>query len=187
MEIKFKARAFGGFDKTEVLKFISTLVRDYDEKLRVYVEKIAELKLENSELKSKLSSEQAKAKIAELEAERKTLSEREQELSAQLDTTRAKLAVLADRIIELERDRLIISGDEREVEETAQILEVSVTEETEEVARVEENVKIPKESAQKKVQETTEKIISAPELQPQNIETRDDIISALEKIDLTEA
>lgn len=184
MEIKFKARAFGGFDKTEVLSCISALVRDYDEKLRVYVEKIAELKMENKELKSKLSSEQAKAKIAELEAERKTLSEREQELSAQLDTTRAKLAVLADRIIELERDRLITTGDGEEIEQVADIL---VTEETAEPEKVDESTEKAEEVAVNADENTTDDTTQGKTVTLPVIETRDDIIFALEQIDLTEA
>ena len=184
MEIKFKARAFGGFDKTEVLSCISTLVRDYDEKLRVYVEKIAELKMENKELKSKLSSEQAKAKIAELEAERKSLFEREQELSAQLDATRAKLAVLADRIIELERDRLITTGDGEEIEQVADIL---VTEETAEPEKVDESTEKAEEEAVNVDENTTDDTTQGKTVTLPVIETRDDIIFALEQIDLTEA
>ena len=183
MEINFKTKRFGGYDKTEVLSYINDLIMSYNQKLTRYVDTINVLKAKNLELSAQLSSEQAKAKIAELEAERRQLTRRECELNQQLDETRMKLEVLADRIIELEGEK----ADEVKFEEqSAPVVEVKVEEKPEIETKTEEAVvqKPQPPVVSKPVKTKTAPPVRLPELPRNTVQTKKDILSALESVTL---
>lgn len=193
MDMNFRTKAFGGYDKADVLTFINSLMKEYNSRLSVYVDRIEKLKSENDQLKKQLSSEQAKATIAHLEAERELLNERTRELSDALDQTREKLSILADRIIELERDRLISEEPaEKIVFEKAEIpvktdADIESPEPTEEPADEAESVADePKEEAA-----SAEPKKAEPKAEPKKAaeavrtaRSKDAIIAALEQVEL---
>ena len=180
MEINFKTKRFGGYDKTEVLSYISDLITGYNQKLTRYVDTIRVLKAKNLELTAQLSSEQAKAKIAELEAERRQLSQREYELNLELDETRMKLEVLADRIIELESEKAEEVQSEKEIADEINAEEQPETE-TEETVEAPQIDTPPVSKPVKTVAKPPERL---PELPRNLVQTKNDIISALESVTL---
>ncbi len=198
MDMNFRTKAFGGYDKADVLTFINSLMKEYNSRLSVYVDRIEKLKGENDQLKKQLSSEQAKATIAHLEAERELLNERTRELSDALDQTREKLSILADRIIELERDRLISEEPEKKI--IPEKVEVSATdanaespEPTEEPTDKAEPIKSEGVKAEPKEENASaEQEKAKPKAEPEKTaaeavrtaRSKDAIIAALEQVEL---
>ena len=191
MEINFKSKRFGGYDKTEVLSYISNLITEYNEKLTRYVDTIKVLKAKNLELTAQLSSKQANEKIAQLEAERRQLTERECELNQQLEETRMKLEILADRIVELESEKTDgqveteEKAEEKKVQaQSAPVVEVKVEEKSEIETKTEKTVAPQTPVALKPVKTKTVPPVRLPELPRNTVQTKKDILSALESVTL---
>lgn len=198
MDMNFRTKAFGGYDKADVLTFINSLMKEYNSRLSVYVDRIEKLKSENDQLKKQLSSEQAKATIAHLEAERELLNERTRELSDALNQTREKLSILADRIIELERDRLISEEpEEKIIPENAEVSAADASAESPEPFDEPTDKAEPIKSESVKA-EPKEEVASAepkkaePKAEPKKaaaeavrtVRSKDAIIAALEQVEL---
>ncbi len=194
MDMNFRTKAFGGYDKADVLTFINSLMKEYNSRLSVYVDRIENLKSENDQLKKQLSSEQAKATIAHLEAERELLNERTRELSDALDQTREKLSILADRIIELERDRLISEEpEEKIIPEKAEVSVADANAESPEPTNKAEPIKSESVKAEPKEEVASAKPKKAePKAEPKKAaaeavrtaRSKDAIIAALEQVEL---